>query len=47
MRWQRDVVRMEIMKNTYKTLVEKYEGRDHSEDIGTDGRTITEWILGR
>jgi hypothetical protein len=23
------------------------EGRDHSEDIGIDGRVILEWILGR
>jgi hypothetical protein len=24
---------------------EKLQGRDHSEDLGTDGRIILEWIL--
>jgi hypothetical protein len=28
-----------------KTLVGKPEGRDHSEEVGTDGRIILEWIF--
>jgi hypothetical protein len=26
------------MKNAYKILVENQKGRDHSEDLGIDGR---------
>jgi hypothetical protein len=25
----------------------KLKGRDHSEDLGVDGRIILEWILGK
>jgi hypothetical protein len=31
--------------NAYKILVGKHEGKDHSEDLGTDGRITLEWIL--
>jgi hypothetical protein len=31
------------MRNAYKIL----KGRDHSEDIGTDGKIILKWILGK
>jgi hypothetical protein len=27
--------------------LEKLKGRDHSEDLGVDGRIILEWILGK
>jgi hypothetical protein len=27
--------------------VENLKGRDHSEDLGVDGRIILEWILGK
>jgi len=27
--------------------MENRKGRDHSEDIGVDGRIILEWILGK
>jgi hypothetical protein len=30
----------------YKIL-ERLNGRDHSEDLGIDGRIIFEWILGK
>jgi hypothetical protein len=30
------------MRNAYKILIRKFEVRDHSEDIGIDGRIITE-----
>jgi hypothetical protein len=26
---------------------EKLKGRDHSEDLGVDGKIILEWILGK
>jgi hypothetical protein len=28
-------------------LVEKYEGGDHSEDVGVDGRKILKFVLGK
>jgi hypothetical protein len=34
------------LRNSYRTLVGKHEGRDHSEDLGVDGNLILEWILG-
>jgi hypothetical protein len=27
--------------------LENLNGRDHSEDLGVDGRIILEWILGK
>jgi hypothetical protein len=36
---------MEEMINANNTLVGKPEGRDHTEDLGVDGRIILEWIL--
>jgi hypothetical protein len=27
--------------------LENLKGRDHSEDLGVDGRIILEWILGK
>jgi hypothetical protein len=35
------------MKNAYNILVGNLKGRDHSEDLGTDGKIILEWILGK
>jgi hypothetical protein len=35
------------MKNTFNVLVGKPEGKNHSEDLGVDGRIILEWILGK
>jgi hypothetical protein len=28
-------------------LLENLKGKDHSEDIGIDGKVILEWILGK
>jgi hypothetical protein len=35
------------MRNEYQMLVGKPEGRDHSEDLGVDGRIILKFILGK
>jgi len=35
------------MRNAYKILVGKAEGKYHSEDLGVGGRKILEWILGK
>jgi len=42
MRWARYVAGVEEMRNAYKTLVGKPEGkeRDHMVDLGADGRII-------
>jgi hypothetical protein len=42
MRWSGHVARMGEMRNAYKVLVGKCEGRDHSEDLGVDGKIILE-----
>jgi hypothetical protein len=39
------VGRMAEMRNTYKILVGKTEGRYHTEDLSVDGMIILEWIL--
>jgi hypothetical protein len=46
MKWAGHVARMGEMINAYKTLVEKPEGKGHSEDIFVGGRIILELILG-
>jgi len=33
------------MRNAYKILVGKPEGKNHSGDLGVDGKIILEWIL--
>jgi hypothetical protein len=35
------------MKNVYKILVGKPEGKNHLEDLYEDGKIILEWILGK
>jgi hypothetical protein len=45
MRWAGHVVRMGEMRNTYKILVGRTEGRDHSEDLGSGGKIILKSVL--
>jgi hypothetical protein len=33
------------MRNAYKILLRKPEGKNHLEDQGIDGRVILKWIL--
>jgi hypothetical protein len=47
MRLAGHVARRGEMRNAYKILSGKSEGRDHSEDLGVDRRIILEWILGK
>jgi hypothetical protein len=35
------------MRNAYKVLVGRPEGKRHSEDLGIDRSVILEWILGK
>jgi len=35
------------MINSYILLVKTPKGRDHSENLGTDGNIILEWIVGK
>jgi hypothetical protein len=35
------------MRNTSSMWVGKPEGRDHSENLGIDGKIILEWIPGK
>jgi hypothetical protein len=34
-------------REVYKVLVESPKERDHSENLGVDGRMGSEWIIGR
>jgi hypothetical protein len=45
MRWVGNVVCKGEIRNTYKIVVSKPEGRDHFEDVGVDGRVILQWIF--
>jgi hypothetical protein len=40
MRWAGHAARMGEIRNVYKTFVEKTEGKNHSEDLGIDGKII-------
>jgi hypothetical protein len=39
--------RLEDVRNAYKILVGKPEGKDCFEDLDIVGRIILEWILGK
>jgi hypothetical protein len=48
MRWSGHVARMAEIRNAYKIVIGKREGkRDHAEDLGVDGRIILECLLGK
>jgi hypothetical protein len=47
MRLSGSVERMGGMRNAFGILVGKLKERDHSEDLGVDGKLILEWILGK
>jgi hypothetical protein len=47
MRWTGHVAGMETIRNLYKLLVGKLEGRISLKDLGTDRRIILKWILGK
>jgi hypothetical protein len=46
MSWEGRVERMGT-RNTNTILVGKPERREHSEDLGVNGRTILKWILNK
>jgi hypothetical protein len=46
MEWTGHVARVEEMRNAYKILVGRRAGRDHSENLGVNGK-ILGWILGK
>jgi hypothetical protein len=45
MNWAGNVARIGEIRNAYKIWSENLKGRDHSEDLGVDGRIILERIL--
>jgi hypothetical protein len=47
MRWVERVARKEEMRNIYKIFAEHQKGRDHSEDLWADEKTISKWITGK
>jgi hypothetical protein len=47
MQWAGQVVRVGEIRNAYKILVGNLKGKDHSKDLGVDGRIILEWTLGK
>jgi hypothetical protein len=38
---------MEQTRNAYNILLENLKGRDHSEELGVDGKIILGWISGK
>jgi hypothetical protein len=45
MRWTGHVARIGEMRIAYNNLVGKPEGKRPSEDLGSDGEIILEWIF--
>jgi hypothetical protein len=44
-RWEEYVARVGEMRNAYKILVGNLNEKDHSENLGVDGKIVLEWIL--
>jgi hypothetical protein len=47
MKWAGHVARMGEMRNAFCILVGKPERKNHSDDVGVDGRIILKWMLGK
>jgi len=45
MKWAVHAVRTGDMRNAHKILVGKLKGRDHSENLGVDGKMTLDWTL--
>jgi len=45
MRGAEYVARMGVVRSAYDILVGNPEGKSYSEDLGVDGRIISDWIL--
>jgi hypothetical protein len=45
MRWEGQVERLGELKNAYKILVGRPEGRNDMKDLGIGRRIILKWIL--
>jgi hypothetical protein len=46
-RWAGDVVHMERWEVRKIFWLESLKGREHSEDLGVEGRIVIKWILGK
>jgi len=47
MRWACNIACTDMTEMHTKFCSENLKGRDHLEDLGVDGRIISEWILGK
>jgi hypothetical protein len=43
--WAIHVTCMDEMSNAYKILFGNLKERDHSEELGIDGKIILDWII--
>jgi hypothetical protein len=46
-RWTGFVVRMGDMRNATKFWLKSLKVRNHSQDLGVDGRVMLKWIIGK
>jgi len=47
MKWAGDVTQYERRETHIIFWLENLKGRDHSENVGADGKMILKWILGK